>query len=309
MEKVVIATRGSKLALWQANYIKDRIQSHHKKIEVELKIIKTQGDIILDVPLAKIGGKGLFVKEIENALLEKEADLAVHSMKDVPVDLPEGLEIFANPVRESPFDAFLSLRYNSILDLPKGAILGTSSLRRKVQIQKIRPDIKIVDLRGNVDTRIRKLKDGEFDAIILAKAGLNRLGLLDYVRYIFNEKELIPAVCQGSLGIEVRKDDFRIKEMISFLKHHETEIVTKAERSFLKRLEGGCQAPIGGFCTFLNNGQIKMVGFLASLDGSKYLIYDKIGIPNEAEYIGYEVAEQILNNGGKKILEDIYART
>lgn len=307
MEKVIIATRGSKLALWQANHIKSLLVDRYPNLEVELKIIKTQGDIILDVPLAKIGGKGLFVKEIENALLDKEADLAVHSMKDVPAELPEGLDIFVNPVRESPFDAFLSVKYGSLSELPKGAKLGTSSLRRKVQIAKLRPDIEIIDLRGNVDTRIRKLVEGQFDAIILAKAGLNRLNMLDYVKYTFNDLELIPSVCQGTLGIEVRKDDTRIKELLSFMKDRDTELVTKVERAFLKRLEGGCQAPIGGFCR-IEGDKLKMVGFLSSLDGNQFLRYEEMGEFDKPEELGIKVAEKILSMGGKKILDEIYAR-
>ncbi len=307
MEKITIATRGSKLALWQANHIKSLLIERYPNLEVELKVIKTQGDIILDVPLAKIGGKGLFVKEIENALLDNEADLAVHSMKDVPVELPEELEIYVNPVRETPFDAFLSVKYNSLADLPNGAKLGTSSLRRKVQIAKLRPDLEIIDLRGNVDTRIRKLVEGQFDAIILAKAGLNRLNMLDYVKYTFNDAELIPSVCQGTLGIEVRKDNVRIKELLAFLKDKDTELVTKVERGFLKRLEGGCQAPIGGFCR-IDGGKLKMVGFLSSLDGNRFLRYEDVGSFDNPEDLGIKVAEKILSMGGKQILDEIYAR-
>lgn len=308
MEKIRIATRGSKLALWQANHIKSLLIEKYPNLEVELKIIKTQGDIILDVPLAKIGGKGLFVKEIENALLANEADIAVHSMKDVPAELPEGLEVYVNPAREIPFDAFLSVKYNNLTDLPKKAKLGTSSLRRKVQIAKIRPDIEIIDLRGNVDTRIRKLTEGVFDAIILARAGLNRLGLLDWVKYTFDDSELVPSVCQGTLGIEVRQDDHKTKEMINFLKDEKTEIVTKVERAFLKRLEGGCQAPIGGYCKFENN-KLKMIGFLSSLDGKDFLRYEEVGDPAKPIDLGISVAEKILSVGGKKILDEIYAKS
>lgn len=308
MKKITIATRGSKLALWQANHIKSMLENRYGDLKVELNVIKTQGDIILDVPLAKIGGKGLFVKEIENALLNNEADLAVHSMKDVPAELPEGLEIYVNPPREEPFDAFLSVRYNSLLQLPEGSILGTSSLRRKIQIERIRPDIKIVDLRGNVDTRIRKLTEGQFDAIILAKAGLNRLKLTELIKYTFTDNELIPSVCQGTLGIEVRSNDDKIKELLAFLKDPATETVTKAERSFLKRLEGGCQAPIGGFCT-MKEGILVMKGFISSLDGKEFLLYSEEESSEFPEKLGEKLAEKILLNGGKKILDGIYART
>ncbi|MGB9732199.1 MULTISPECIES: hydroxymethylbilane synthase [Calditerrivibrio] len=308
MEKVTIATRGSKLALWQANHIKSLLTNRYPEMLVDLKIIKTQGDIILDVPLAKIGGKGLFVKEIENALIENEADLAVHSMKDVPVELPDELEIYVNPHRESPFDAFLSVKYNNLDELPRGAKLGTSSLRRKVQISRIRPDIEIVDLRGNVDTRIRKLTEGTFDAIILARAGLNRLNLLEWVKYTFDDSEIIPSVCQGTLGIEVRKDDDRIKNILKFMKDEKTEVVTRAERAFLRRLEGGCQAPIGGYCK-IEGGRLKMIGFLSSLDGEEFLKYEEYGDMDKPEVLGESVAEKILINGGKKILDDIYARS
>lgn len=307
MKKLVIATRGSKLALWQANHIKNRLEARYNDLSVELNIIKTQGDIILDVPLAKIGGKGLFVKEIENALINREADLAVHSMKDVPAELPDGLEIFVNPEREEPFDAFLSLKYSCLMDLPKNGKLGTSSLRRKIQIQKIRPDLNIVDLRGNVDTRIRKMVDGEFDAIILAKAGLNRLGFTEYIKQTFSDNELIPSVCQGTLGIEVRSDDSTLKEMLTFMKDEDSEIVTKAERSFLRRLEGGCQAPIGGFCKIESN-KLFMKGFISSLDGKEFIEFNEIGDRSSPEEVGIKLAEKILNNGGKKILEEIYAR-
>jgi hydroxymethylbilane synthase len=308
MEKVTIATRGSKLALWQANHIKSLLTNRYPEMLVDLKIIKTQGDIILDVPLAKIGGKGLFVKEIENALIENEADLAVHSMKDVPVELPDELEIYVNPHRESPFDAFLSVKYNNLDELPRGAKLGTSSLRRKVQISRIRPDIEIVDLRGNADTRIRKLTEGTFDAIILARAGLNRLNLLEWVKYTFDDSEIIPSVCQGTLGIEVRKDDYRIKNILKFMKDEKTEVVTRAERAFLRRLEGGCQAPIGGYCK-IEGGRLKMIGFLSSLDGEEFLKYEEYGDMDKPEVLGESVAEKILINGGKKILDDIYARS
>ncbi|MGA1863383.1 hydroxymethylbilane synthase [Deferribacter thermophilus] len=306
MEKLVIGTRGSKLALWQANYIKSLIEEKHN-ISVELKIIKTTGDKILDTPLAKIGGKGLFVKEIEEELLNKNVDIAVHSMKDVPVELPNGLEVGVFPIREEPFDAFLSLKYNSLQELPEGAVVGTSSLRRKVQLIKKYPHLKIKDLRGNVDTRIRKLTEGQFDAIILAKAGLKRLGLLEHVKQTIDDSLMIPAVCQGTLGIEYREDDKKVQEIINFLNHEETVYRTKAERAFLKKLEGGCQVPLG--CLAILDGNVlKVKGFLSDLKGEKFLYEEIEGDKSDAVKLGLQLAEKILSKGGKKIIEEIYAQ-
>ncbi|KAA0259499.1 hydroxymethylbilane synthase [Deferribacter autotrophicus] len=304
MEKIVIGTRGSKLALWQANYIKSRIEEKHG-IKVELKIIKTTGDKILDTPLAKIGGKGLFVKEIEQELLKGTIDLAVHSMKDVPVELPEGLDIFIHPEREEPFDAFLSVKYDSIDSLPDGAVVGTSSLRRKVQLLRKYPHLKIKDLRGNVDTRIRKLVSGEFDAIILAKAGLKRLGLTEHIKQTLTDDFMIPAVCQGTLGIEVREKDKETIDILSFLNDEETNICSKAERAFLKTLEGGCQVPIGCYAK-LDKDKLFIKGFLANLDGSKFLYEEITGQKEDAEKLGIKLAQTILDKGGDKIIQEIY---
>ncbi|MGA1847209.1 hydroxymethylbilane synthase [Deferribacter abyssi] len=304
MEKIVIGTRGSKLALWQANYIKRNIETKHG-INVELKIIKTTGDKILDTPLAKIGGKGLFVKEIEQELLKGSIDLAVHSMKDVPVELPEGLDIFIHPKREEPFDAFLSVKYENIDNLPDGAVVGTSSLRRKVQLLRKYPNLKIKDLRGNVDTRIKKLLNGEFDAIILAKAGLKRLGLTEHIKQTLTDDFMIPAVCQGTLGIEVRIKDTKTIDILSFLNDEETIICSKAERAFLKTLQGGCQVPIGCYAK-LNNETLFVKGFLANLDGSKFLYEEIIGNKEDAVKLGIKLAQTILNNGGDKIIQEIY---
>lgn len=303
--KLTIATRGSALALWQANHIKSLIEAEHQGCAVALNIIKTSGDKILDVPLAKIGGKGLFVKEIEEALLAGAADLAVHSMKDVPVELPSALEIFANPRRESPNDAFLSVKYNSINELPDNAVVGTSSLRRKLQLQRIKPQLVIKDLRGNVDTRIRKMTEGEYDAIILAQSGLNRLGLTQHIKETINAATMLPAVCQGALGIEVRKDDAKITELLSFLKDKDTEIAVTAERAYLTKLEGGCQAPIGGHAT-VTAGRLTLHGFLSDLEG-KCIIEDQLeGSVEEAAAIGTALAEKILAAGGAAILKEIY---
>lgn len=304
MNKLVIGTRGSKLALWQANHIKSLIESTHH-IEVELKIIKTTGDKILDTPLAKIGGKGLFVKEIEEELLNKKVDIAVHSMKDVPVELPNGLEVGVFPVREEPYDAFLSVKYNSLDELPEGAIIGTSSLRRKIQLMRKYPNLVIKDLRGNVDTRIRKLTEGQYDAIILAKAGLKRLGLLKHVKQTIDDTLMIPAVCQGTLGIEYREDDQDVQKVISFLNHEETVFRTKAERAFLKRLEGGCQVPLGCIAN-LDGDRLILKGFLANLDGTKYIYEEIEGDKTDAVKLGLKLAENILGKGGKEIIKEIY---
>lgn len=306
MNKVTIATRGSMLALWQANHIKACIEAEHPGTEVTLNVIKTQGDKILDVPLAKIGGKGLFVKEIEQALLDNEADLAVHSMKDVPMDLPEELELYVNPKPEEPNDAFLSVKYDSIEALPQGAKVGTSSLRRKTQLMQVRPDLTIEDLRGNVDTRIRKLTEGMYDAIILAKAGLKRLGLTEHVKQTIPVETMLPAVCQGILGIEIRKDDARMREMLKFLKHEDTEIRARGERAFLRRLEGGCQVPIAIYGVITGN-DITMTGTVSSLDGKTVLREVITGPKAEAEAMGLAIAEKILAAGGKEILDEIYS--
>lgn len=304
MEKVTIATRGSKLALWQANHVKDCLEKEHG-VQVELNVIKTMGDKILDVPLAKIGGKGLFVKEIETALIENNADLAVHSMKDVPMDLPEGLILYASPEGEIPNDAFLSEKYDSISSLPEGAVVGTSSLRRKIQLLSIRPDLTIKDLRGNVGTRIEKMQNGEYDAIILAGAGLKRLGMEEVITEEISIEQMLPAVCQGILGIEIREDDKRMIDMLKFFKHEKTEYRVVCERAFLKKLEGGCQAPIAGH-SVVEGDTITLKGLVANLNGEIVITAEKSGSVKDAENIGIAVAEEILMHGGAEILEEIY---
>jgi hydroxymethylbilane synthase len=306
MRKLTIATRGSELAVWQANHIKEMIETRYKEVKVELKKIKTQGDKILDVPLAKIGGKGLFVKEIENALMEKEADIAVHSMKDVPVDLPDGLEIFVTPKREEPNDAFLSIKYNSIEELPKNAVVGTSSLRRKLQLLRLRSDLTTKDLRGNVNTRIRKMVEGEFDAIILAKSGLKRLNITEHVKETISVDKILPAVCQGILGIEVRSDDSEIKNIISFINDEETMIRAKCERAFLRKLQGGCQVPIAGYSE-INGTKIYLKSLLSSLDGKTHLFAEGEDDISNYENLGIKNAEKILESGGKEILKEVYS--
>ncbi len=304
-KEIVIATRGSKLALWQAEYIKSEIEKHHKNIVCRLEIIKTTGDKILDVPLAKIGGKGLFVKEIETALMEKKADLAVHSMKDVPMELPKGLELIPSPIAEKPNDAFLSIRYNSIAELPIGAKVGTSSLRRKLQLLELRPDLEVVDLRGNVQTRMQKLVDGIYDGIILAYAGLIRLELTDNIKEIISVDKMLPASCQGILGLEVRSDDNEIKELLSFLGHKDSYTRALCERAFLRKLQGGCQIPIGCH-SVLDNENIKVKGLIYNLDGSKKIEKEIVYDINKPEEAGIKLAESVLISGGDKILEEIY---
>jgi len=300
-----IGSRGSQLALWQAEWVRDQLQS--KGLKVEIQRIKTTGDKILDVPLAKVGGKGLFVKEIEEALLAGEIDLAVHSMKDMPGELPEALHLAAIPKREDPRDALISRDGARLSDLPKGAKVGTSSLRRQSQLWAIRPDLRIASLRGNLDTRLRKLKEGQFDAILLAAAGLHRLGWSDQITEYLDPERFIPAIGQGALGIECRREDPEINEIIAFLNHEETAIAVKAERAMLLRLEGGCQVPIGGYAT-LSGGKLCLEGIVASLDGKEVLRVSQTRVSSEAELLGIELAESLLSQGADRILRDIYSR-
>ncbi|WP_297887348.1 hydroxymethylbilane synthase [Sulfurihydrogenibium sp.] len=307
--KIRIGTRKSQLALWQANYIA-KLLKKTSNVDVEIVKITTSGDKILDVPLAKIGGKGLFVKEIEDAMLKGDIDVAVHSLKDVPTQLPDGLGIVAITKREDPRDAFLSTKYKSLYELPKGAVVGTSSLRRKSQIMKIRDDLQIKDLRGNVDTRIRKLEEGQYDAIILAYAGLKRLGLDSKVSYVFSPDEMIPAVCQGFLGIEARLDDEKVLNILQTINDRESFIRATAERSFLKTLEGGCQVPLGAYCEIID-GDIKISGFIADLEGKRFIketLSEKISDDslNQAKDLGEKLANILIKKGGKEILTEIY---
>lgn len=306
--KIRIGTRKSQLALWQANFIATKLIE--KGIDVEIVKITTQGDKILDVPLAKIGGKGLFVKEIEDTILRGEIDIAVHSLKDVPTKLPDGLDIVAIPQREDPSDAFVSVKYDSLNHLPTGATVGTSSLRRKSQLLRLRPDLRVEDLRGNVDTRLRKLQEGQFDAIILAYAGLKRLGLQENVRQKLTPDVMIPAVCQGFLGIEAKVDDRRVLDAISFLNDEQSFIRASAERSFLATLEGGCQVPLGAYCEIVD-GKIKITGYISDLEGKEFykdsLEVDLGDKPVEnAKTVGKTLAEKLLQAGGKRILECLF---
>ena len=300
-----LGTRGSKLAIAQSEWVKRRIISRYPDIQVEITRIRTKGDRMLDTPLSRIGGKGLFVKEIEDAILDGRIDIAVHSMKDLPVVLPDGLEISAVPEREDPRDAFLSANYRSIGDLPEKGRVGTSSLRRRAQILYLRPDLEVVQLRGNVDTRIRKLKEGEFDAIVLASAGLKRIGYQEIIREYIAEEIIVPAIGQGALAIESRSNDQRIEKIISFLDHAPSRIEVEAERSFLRELEGGCQVPIGAICRYLGD-TIRISGMVAEINGSK-MVKDVITAdshqPHEA---GVRLAKNLLNTGARTILEEIY---
>ena len=300
-----IATRQSPLALWQAEHIRERLETLHAGLKVELVTFVTQGDKILDTPLAKIGGKGLFVKELEAALLDGRADLAVHSMKDVPMQLPEGLELAVICEREDPFDAFVSNQYAHFDDLPQGAKLGTSSLRRKSQILKQRPDLDVIDLRGNVGTRLSKLDAGQYDAIILASAGLKRLNLHDRIRHTLTAEVSLPAVGQGALGLECRSQDQQVLDLIMPLMHQDSNACVRAERAFNAYLEGGCQVPIAGFAT-LENEQLQLEGRVGSVDGQVLLQALVSGHPNDAEQLGVELAKKLLDQGAGELLKALY---
>jgi hydroxymethylbilane synthase len=306
LDKVLrIATRQSPLALWQAHYVKDRLMACHPGLQVELVPMVTRGDVILDTPLAKVGGKGLFVKELELALLENRADIAVHSMKDVPVEFPEGLGLTTICEREDPRDAFVSNHFDSIDALPKGSVVGTSSLRRQCQLAADRPDLVIRSLRGNVGTRLGKLDNGDYDAIILAVAGLKRLGLEDRVRQALSPEQSLPAVGQGAVGIECRLDDERTHALLAPLNHADTAVRVCAERAMNTRLEGGCQVPIGSYAE-LSNGEIWLRALVGAPDGSQMVRGERRGPAEDAEKLGISLAEELLNNGAREILADVY---
>jgi len=313
--KIIIATRGSKLALWQAEWVKSELEKIDPDIEAELNRIKTTGDKILDVPLAQVGGKGLFVKEIEEAMLRGDADLAVHSMKDVPTDLPEGLHLSAICEREDPRDAFIAGKdIKSFTDLPQGANVGTSSLRRICQLLNKRPDLNITQLRGNVDTRLRKLAEGEFDAIILAAAGVKRLGHAEKITEKLPVDISLPAIGQGAVGIECRTDDDFMNNLLKNLDHEETSICVRAERAFLKKLEGGCQVPIAAYARLETSGprttdsKIIISGLVGSLKGETLIKESIKGRPEEAESLGTTLAGKLLSKGAKAILDELYGK-
>ena len=305
MKTLKIATRQSPLALWQAEHIRSRLNQLYPDLTVELVKFVTQGDKILDTPLAKIGGKGLFVKELEAALLDGRADLAVHSMKDVPMHLPDGLSLAVICEREDPFDAFVSNQYQHFNELPQGAKVGTSSLRRKCQILQQRPDLEIIDLRGNVGTRLSKLDEGLYDAIILASAGLKRLGLADRIRHSLSAEISLPAVGQGALGLECRSNDSALLKLIEPLQHQETSNCVRAERAFNAYLEGGCQVPIAGYAT-LRNDQIQIEGRVGSVDGKVILKAQRVGAIEQAEQLGEQLAQDLLGQGGGDLLKALH---
>lgn len=301
-----IATRQSPLALWQAQYVKQRLIACHPRLTVELVPMVTRGDIILDTPLAKVGGKGLFVKELELALLEGRADIAVHSMKDVPVEFPESLGLVTICERDDPHDAFVSSTFESLDSLPHGSVVGTSSLRRQCQIAERRPDLIIRSLRGNVGTRLGKLDSGEYDAIILAVAGLNRLGLQSRIRSIIPAEVSLPAVGQGAVGIECRLDDERTRELLAPLNHVETSLRVSAERAMNRRLEGGCQVPIGSYAE-LKDGELWLRALVGAPDGSFMVRGERRGKPEDAETMAVSLAEELLHNGAREVLAAVYA--
>ena len=303
-EKIVIGTRSSQLALWQADYIADRLRRQYPGLVVERVLMTTKGDKILDAPLAKIGGKGLFTKELETAMLKGEIDIAVHSLKDMPVEVPEGLKISAVTSREDPGDVLVSPKYKLFSELPQGAKIGTSSLRRKAQLLSVRPDLTICDLRGNVNTRLRKLEEEHFDGIILAAAGLKRLGFGSRITDVLDKKVCLPAVGQGALAVESRADDHEVNELVAFLNDDDTLTCTKAERSFLNRVQGGCQVPVGVYGT-MEDGVLNVEGVIASLDGSRVYRDHIMGQPKEADSLGQQLADRLLEAGGRTVLAEL----
>ena len=307
-KEIRIGTRASALALWQAEWVKSELEKKYPGMTVSLTKIKTTGDKILDVPLAKVGGKGLFVKEIEEAMLRNEIDIAVHSMKDVPTFFPDGLHLGAITKREDARDALLSRNKVKFKDLPKGAKVGTSSLRRQTQLMSVRPDFVIEQLRGNVDTRLRKLKEGQYDAIILAAAGVKRLGLAENVTEYIDAEVSVPAIGQGALGIECRVDDRELNDLIAFFNHAESRVCVTGERALLRRLEGGCQVPIACYGQ-IKNGQLSLVGLVGSVDGKRIIKNSIEGPQAEAERLGVELAEMLLKRGADVILREVYGKS
>ena len=306
-QKLVVGTRSSQLALWQADFVIGELAKKYPELVVEKRLMTTKGDKILNAPLAKIGGKGLFTKELETAMLEGEIDIAVHSLKDMPVVVPEGLVITAITQRADPGDAFVSPKYKSFQQLPAGAKVGTSSLRRKAQLLHARPDLQIEDLRGNVNTRLRKMEEENFDGIILACAGLKRLGFGDRIRQVLPQTMCLPAVGQGALAIECRQADKETRELLEFLNDRCTRLCTEAERGFLATVEGGCQVPVGVYAVSAEAG-IRVEAVIASLDGSTLLrdaLEAEVKNAQEARAVGINLAEKLLARGGREILRSI----
>lgn len=304
-KKWIIGSRGSKLALWQSNHIAERIKQHYPEMEIEIRVIKTQGDKILDVPLAQVGGKGLFVKELEEALLSETIDLAVHSMKDVPTALPTGLVIGAITERKDPRDVVITADGRKLNDLPSDALIGTSSLRRIAQIHQLYPSFQTKDLRGNLDTRLRKLSEGLYEAVILAAAGVCRLGLDNKIAEYLPCERFLPAVGQGALGIEIRQSDTEAGMLLREINHSPTAFAVRAERAFLAKLEGGCQIPIGAFGTVSENSRLTLTGMVSSLDGASFLRDRMEGKTADAETMGRELGDVLLGRGADKILAQI----
>jgi hydroxymethylbilane synthase len=306
-ETIRIGTRGSALALAQSRWVESQIKTRYPEVTTELVIIKTTGDKLKDVPLAKVGGKGLFIKEIEEALLAGEVDLAVHSLKDMPAEMPEGCVLGAVPPREDWRDAFISNTYNALAEITSGGQVGTGSLRRRVQILNRRPDLKVVHLRGNVDTRLRKMTEQGLDAIILAAAGLNRLGLGHIPRALLSEAEMLPAIGQGALGLEIRAQDQEMQELMGFLDDSPTRIAVTAERAFLERLEGGCLVPVAALGK-VNASHLTLEALISDLDGRHLIREGAAGPVEEADALGRDLAERLLDMGGREILSEIYGR-
>ena len=304
MALLKIGSRGSQLALWQANHISALLRARGHRVELE--IIKTTGDKILEVALAQVGTKGMFTKEIEEALMEKRVDLAVHSLKDLPTELSLGFELVAITERVNPHDVFLSVHYDCLDALPKGAKVGTSSLRRQAQLKAFRPDLNIHPLRGNIDTRVHKLEQGEYDAILLAAAGLTRLGKTQLVKEYLPESFMCPAAGQGALGIEIRADDTKMRELLGFLNNLDSRAATICERTLLNKLGGGCQVPIGAFAE-VKDGKLRLTGVVARPDGSEVLREQQTG--TDPVELGERVGHTLLKRGADKILEDVYGAT
>ncbi len=304
METIRIATRKSPLALWQAEHVKQCLVNVHPDLNVELVGMTTEGDRFLEAPLIEVGGKGLFIKELEQAMLEQRADIAVHSMKDVTIDMPAGFILPVIMQREDTHDVLVSNNYNSIAEIPEGGIVGTSSLRRQSQLTALRPDIKIRDLRGNVGTRLGKLDDGQYDAIILAAAGVKRLGLADRIAQLIPHDEILPAIGQGAIGIECREGDAAIHSLLAPLNHEDTRVCVETERSLSRRLYGGCQLPIAGQA-ILNGNTLGLTGLVARVDGSEIVKSTVEGDKDDGDKLGKELGEQLLVNGADQILKEI----
>jgi hydroxymethylbilane synthase len=308
MNQLSIATRKSPLAMWQAEFVKAQLLQQHPQLAIELIGMSTQGDVLLDVPLAKIGGKGLFIKELEEQMMAGNAQLAVHSMKDLPAVLPEGFAIGAVLARHNPLDAFVSNTYANLDELPQGAIVGTSSLRRKSQLLAIRPDLQLHDLRGNIHTRMRKLDEGQYDAIILAAAGLERMDMPERIRSVIPAEVCLPAVAQGALAIEVLANDASTQGFVDCLNDETTLACVRAERAMNAALEGGCQVPIGSYAIWQGE-QIWLRGLVASLDGKTIIRGERKGSAADAEMMGEDLAQELLAKGAKSILDAVYGRS